>query len=67
MFDFEMSQHLGFTFYRSNSLRLFCSPLHVHYITTNHSFDFKEVIGKILIDFSLRPLNHSDLDRIAVP
>ena len=31
--DFEVSQRLGHRFYRSNSLMLFCSPLHLHFST----------------------------------
>ena len=31
-FDFEVSLRLELRFYRSNSLILFCSPLHVHFI-----------------------------------
>ena len=30
--DFEVSQRLGLRFYRSNTLMLFCSPLHVYSI-----------------------------------
>ena len=50
-------ERLGLSFYHSNSLILFCSPFHVHFSTLNHLLlvlDFKEVIGKILVDFCLR-------------
>ena len=31
--DIEVSLRLGLKFYRSNSIILFCSPLHVHFST----------------------------------
>ena len=34
--DFEVSQRPKLRFYRSNSLMLFCSPLHVHFSTVKH-------------------------------
>ena len=34
--DFKVLLRLVFWFYRSNLLRLFCSPLHVHFSTIKH-------------------------------
>ena len=36
MVDFEVSQRLGLWFYRSISLTLFCSPLHVNFRLIEH-------------------------------
>ena len=43
--DFKASLCLGFLFYRSHSLMLFCSPLHVHFSATKQlllALDFKK-------------------------
>ena len=43
--DFKVSLRLGLLFYRSHSLMLFCSPLHVHFSATKQlllAFDFKK-------------------------
>ena len=48
--DFEVSQHLGLWFYRTNS-QLFCSSLHVHF-NTILDLDFKKVLAKFSLIFS---------------
>ena len=53
----KVSQSLRLRFYRSNSLMLFCSPLHVHLSSVKHlllPLFLWSIIGKTFIKFCLR-------------